>query len=134
MTLRAKLALDCYVGGFLHILLTGPTLLLGMFLARPRTLARCSTVTFMKLLGGGSLAIAYPALLAIKGVSHITCLRLVTTAPIAPFAEALGIFDDIVVVRDGKLLPLLKDSLSVVRRLWCSEALVDLEMHSRLRA
>ena len=60
MNLRRRLILDYYVGGLLHVLLKGPTILLGKILHRDHDLKNCSDVTILKMLGGGSLAIAYP--------------------------------------------------------------------------
>jgi ADP-heptose:LPS heptosyltransferase len=84
------------------------------------------------LLGGGSLAIAYPALLAIKQLPHVKCMRLVTTRALVPFAESLAIFDELIVLRDSDPWSLALDSLAAMSNLFLSKALVDLEMHSRL--
>lgn len=132
MTLRHKLAIDYYVGSFLHILLKPPTVLMGMLLRRNHDLAGCSSVTIIKLLGGGSLVIAYPSLLALKNSPRIKTLRLVTTPAIRPFAEILGLFDEIIVIRDTSLVSLVVDSVAALRRLFLCDAVVDLEVHSRL--
>lgn len=132
MNLRLRLILDYYVGGLLHVLLKGPTILLGKFLHRNHDLSQCSDVTIMKMLGGGSLAIAYPALLALKKSSRIRRLRLVTSSAVRPFGETLGLFDEIIVVRDNSLFATAIDSLSAIRKLFHCGAIVDLEIHSRL--
>jgi ADP-heptose:LPS heptosyltransferase len=132
MNLRRRLILDYYVGGLLHFLLKGPTILLGKILHRNHDLSHCSDVTIMKMLGGGSLAIAYPALLALKRSSRIRRLRLVTSPDIRPFGDVLGLFDEIVVIRDNSILGTAIDSVSALRKLFHCDALVDLEIHSRL--
>jgi ADP-heptose:LPS heptosyltransferase len=132
MNLRRRLILDYYVGGLLHFLLKGPTILLGKILHRNHSLSDCSDVTIMKMLGGGSLAIAYPSLLALKRSSRIRRLRLVTSPGVRPFGEALGLFDEIVVIRDNSVFGTAIDSLSALRKLFHCDALVDLEIHSRL--
>jgi ADP-heptose:LPS heptosyltransferase len=132
MNLTRRLILDYYIGGLLHFLLKGPTILLGKILHRDHDLKRCSDVTVVKILGGGSLAIAYPALLALKKSSRIRRLRLVTSPSVRPFGEVLGLFDEIIVIRDNSVFGTAIDSLSALRKLFRCEVMVDLEIHSRL--
>ena len=132
MTLPRKLALDYYVGGLLHVLLKLPTLLLGRLMRRDHNLSDCSSVTFVKMLGGGSLVIAYPSLIALRNCPRIQTLRLVTTPAIRPFAEILGIFDEIIVIRETSLVTLAGDSIRAIWKLFRCDAIVDLEVHSRL--
>ncbi|MGA2041139.1 MAG: glycosyltransferase family 9 protein [Bryobacteraceae bacterium] len=87
----------------------------------------------MKLLGGGSLVIAYPALLALRRLPGLKKLTLITTPSIAPFGALLGIFDETIIVRDDRgLLTLATDSMRAFRRFFRHDALIDLEIHSRL--
>jgi ADP-heptose:LPS heptosyltransferase len=133
MNLRHKLVLDHYVGGFLHLILRVPTILLGKVLRRDHDLTKCREIAVLKLLGGGSLVIAYPALLALRRLPDLRKLTLITSPSIAPFGHLLGIFDEIVVIRDDRgLLTLAVDSLKAFRKLFRYEALIDLEIHSRL--
>lgn len=132
MNLRIRLLLDFYVGGLLHAILKIPTILLGKLMGRNHDLTRCREIAVMKLLGGGSLVIAYPALLALKKLPHVNKLILVTTPAIKPFGDTLGIFDEIVVIREDSFLHLGVDSLSAIRRLFRYGAIVDFEIHSRL--
>lgn len=132
MNLRAKLLLDYYVGGTLQALLKPPTVLLGKILHRDHDLSRCSSLTFIKLVGGGSLVIAYPALLAAKNAPQVKQLRLLTTSAVKPFAEILGVFDEIIVIRDDSVMTLVGDALTALRKVFRCDALVDLEIHSRL--
>lgn len=133
MNLRAKLAFDHYFGGFLHLILRVPTILLGKILSRNHDLSRCREIAILKLLGGGSLVIAYPALLALRRLPNIRKFTLITSPSIAPFGALLGIFDDIVIVRDDQgLFTLGVDSLKAFRKLFGYDAVIDLEIHSRL--
>ena len=130
MTLRRKLQLDYYVGGVLHVLLKLPTMLLGKLLHRDHQIAPGDGVVFLKLLGGGSLVIAYPSLLAIKKTGrHLT---LITTPGIKPFAEVLGVFDEIRVIHDHSTPRLALDSLAAIWTVRRCPVMVDLEIHSRL--
>lgn len=131
MQLRHKLVLDYYLGTLLHVILKPLVLLLGRILGRDHDLKKCTSVTVIKMLGGGSLVIAYPALLAIKKEPRIQKLRLLTTPAVRPFAEALGIFDEVIVIRDSSLTTTLVDSLGAIRKLFRCDAIVDLEIHSR---
>src|SRR6185312_1781345 len=131
MRLEAKLMIDYHVGGLLHIVLKPPTVLLGKLLRRNHNLDSCSTLTFLKVLGGGSLAIAFPALLALKQQGRR--LRLVTTPAVKPFAEVLGVFDEILIIRDSSFIRLILDAFTTIRkRLFRCDAIIDLEVHSRL--
>lgn len=133
MNLRSKLLLDYYVGGFLQAVLRVPTILLGRLLRRDHDLSRCREIAVLKLLGGGSLVIAYPALLALRRLPGIEKLTLVTSSAIAPFGVLLGIFDEIVVVRDDRgPLALAADSMRAWHKLFRHDAVIDLEIHSRL--
>ena len=132
MRLRVRLLLDFYVGGALHAMLKIPTILMGKLMRRDHDLTSCREIAIMKLLGGGSLVIAYPALLALKKLPHVRKLTLVTTPAIKPFGDTLGIFDEIVVIREDSFPHLGMDSLGAIRRLFRCDAIVDLEIHSRL--
>jgi ADP-heptose:LPS heptosyltransferase len=132
MNLRLLLIIDYYIGSFLHILLKPFVILLGKILRREHDLKKCRTVTVIKMLGGGSLTVAYPALVAIKNAPTVQRLHLLTTPAVKPFGEALGIFDDIIVIRINSPLQLFTDSLIAVRKLFLCDAIVDLEIHSRL--
>ena len=107
VNLRVKLLADYYVGGTLQAILKPATVLLGKILRRDHDLARCSSLTFIKMMGGGSLVIAYPALLATKNSPQVKQLRLITTSAVKPFAEILGVFDEIIVIRDDSAVTLL---------------------------
>jgi len=133
MKLRSKLLLDYYCGGFLYAVLRVPTIVLGKLLRRDHDISKCREIAILKLLGGGSLVIAYPALLALRRLPGLEKLTLITTPAIAPFGELLGIFDEIVIIRDDHgLLTLAADSVRAIRRLFRHDAVIDLEIHSRL--
>ncbi|HEY5078920.1 MAG TPA: glycosyltransferase family 9 protein [Opitutaceae bacterium] len=132
MQLRTKLIADYYLGGLLHVVLKPAAIVLGKVLHRPHSLSPCAEITVVKMLGGGSLAIAYPAFLALKRLPGLRRLRIVTTPAIEPFARSLNIFDEVLVIRDGNPFSILADSLRALRRLFLTDAIVDLEIYSRL--
>jgi len=57
VNISTKLLADYYIGGTLQAVLKPVTVLLGKILRRNHDLSRCSSVTFIKMLGGGSLVI-----------------------------------------------------------------------------
>ena len=132
MTLDFQRVMDRYAGTPLRLLLKPPAMLLGRILRRPHELSTCSSLTLLKLRGGGSLAIAYPAILGLRRSRQIRQLRIVTTAAVEPFASVLGIFDEVIVVRDQTGLQLLMSSARTIAKLFRCDALADFEMHSRL--
>ena len=132
MRLKFKLWLDYYVGGLLLGFLKIPTMILGQLMGRDHDLVNCRTVTYLKMMGGGSLVISYPALLALKQNPKIERLQLLTTPAIRPFAESLGVFDEIIVIRDRSLPLLVGDSCRALIRLFRTDAIIDLEIYSRL--
>jgi hypothetical protein len=125
VNLRVKLLADYYIGGTLQAILKPATVLLGKIVRRDHNLTRCSSLTFIKMMGGGSLVIAYPALLATKNSPQIKQLRLITTSAVKPF-------DEIIVIRDDSAVTLVGDALSAIRKVFRCDAIVDLEVHSRL--
>jgi ADP-heptose:LPS heptosyltransferase len=132
MKLRTRLMIDYYVGGCTHALLKPVVILLGKVLHRNHTLDKPQDVTIVKILGGGSLIVAYPALLALRQNPNVKKLRLLASPATKPFGELLGIFDEIITIRDNAAMSLAADSLTAIRRLWRTDTLIDLEIHSRL--
>jgi len=132
MKLKTRLLIDYYVGGTAHAILKPLVILLGRVLRRNHDLSKCQDVTIVKLLGGGSLIIAYPALLAIRRLPNVKRLRLVASPLTSAFGALLGIFDEIIILHEDSALALATNSLGAIRRLWRTDVLIDLEIHSRL--
>lgn len=132
MNTRLKSYADYYVGGAIHVVLKPVVILLQQLMKRNHSLKNIKEITVLKMLGGGSLVIAYPSLLALKQSRSDFKLNLLTTPSIRPFAEVLGIFDEIIVIRDGNPFELAADSVRAILRLFCARAIIDLEIHSRL--
>lgn len=85
-------------------------------------------------MGGGSIAVAGPLLLALKRRFPDAALVLVCTPQVAVHASLLGLFDRIDVVGDGGFLRLgfsLLGTLLRCRRMR-AELLVNLEVYSRV--
>ena len=132
MNLRLKQRLDWVAGGILIALLRPPVWLLGRLLRRDHALRVGGRVCVFKLVGGGSLVIAYPALLGLRRRHPATELSLLCTRAVAPFAETLHIFDRLIVIDDSSLPRLLGTAFAAWRRLLGTDTVIDLEVHSRL--
>jgi ADP-heptose:LPS heptosyltransferase len=132
MNLDIKKYLDFWVGNLLLFFLKPIVRGLGKILKRNHSPIPQGEIAFIKLLGGGSLVIALPALLAIKKKYPQNRLLLITTPAIRPFAETLGIFDEFVIIDDSKAVTLATSSFTALLRLWRVDTVVDYEVHSRL--
>lgn len=132
MNIGLKKDVDFWLGTLLLAILKPLTRLLGKVLKRKHSPEVEGEIAVLKLLGGGSLVIALPALLAIKMKYSDKRLIMVTTPAIKPFAETLGVFDEFVIVNDVGLISLVASSVSALRRLFKIDTIIDLEVHSRL--
>lgn len=131
MTLRAKQAIDLYLGGALIVLLRPWVYLVGRLLRRDHALRVGSELCIVKMLGGGSLVIALPALLGIRKAHPGAKLALVTTPALAQFARAVDVFDEIRVI-DDRGPAILWTGAAALARSFRADTIVDLEAYSRL--
>ena len=135
MTVGDKQRVDRLLGPGLMVLLRPLAQLAGRLLRRDHTSTPRGEVVFIKLLGGGSLLIALPALLGVRRRYPNLTLTLVCGSPVAPFAKLMGVFDRVEVMNDRSgTLALLA---SAGRILWGLifrrvDTVVDLEVYSQL--
>ena len=133
MDLRTRKLLDYSLGGFLIGVLKPFVMLLGQLLHRDHTPVLRDRVAVIKLMGGGSLVIAFPALLGLKEQYPFCRFILVTTPAVAPFGEALGLFDEIIILNDRRGLgSLIGSTLRALGKLNGIDTVIDLEVYSRL--
>ena len=132
MNLRKMQRIDWVAGGVLLVLLRPAVLLLGRLLRRDHALRVGARVCVLKLLGGGSLVIAFPALLGLRQRYPSSELSLLCTPAVVPFAESLRIFDRLIVIDDSRPSRLLLTALRAWRQLLGTDTVIDLEVHSRL--
>ncbi|MCB4756386.1 MAG: glycosyltransferase family 9 protein [Elusimicrobia bacterium] len=132
MQLKAKKIIDYYAGGLLIFLIKPVVILLGKLLKRDHSPTPQGRIVFLKLVGGGSLVIAFPALLGIRKKFPQARLILVTTPAVRPFAELLGVFDQIVIINDGSFLSLSGTGLWALLKCAFADTVIDLEVYSRL--
>lgn len=96
--------------------------------------ASVRTVLIFKFMGGGSITVAGPLLLALRRKYAGARLVLVSTSQVAVHARLLGLFDQIEAVDDGRPFRLAFSLLAILYR--CRrlrpELAVNLEVYSRM--
>lgn len=132
MNLDRRKTFDYYVGGSLILAIKPIVTLLGRILHRDHDIQPRGRVVFTKMLGGGTLVIALPALLGLRRHLADQEFLLVTTPGVVPFARTLGIFDEILVIDDASPLALLRTGLAALGRTIGADTVIDLEVYSRL--
>jgi ADP-heptose:LPS heptosyltransferase len=125
--------LDLVLGSLFLLLLRWPVIALGKLLRLDHTPAVRGDLLIVKMQGGGSLVLAYTMLLGLRKRYPDRRLLLLSTPSVAPFAETLGVFDEILLIRDdGGLLRLLATTLRAWWRCFRVDTIIDLEVYSRL--
>lgn len=132
MKINAIKLLDYYLGNFLIAFFKPFVSLFGTFLQRDHRLELKKNITFVKLLGGGTLVIALPALLALRKKYPYLQINIVTTKGIAPFARSLNIFDNYFEINYSSPAKLILTSAKVFLSTFRCDTIIDLEVHSRL--
>ncbi|GAM08922.1 hypothetical protein OR1_01196 [Geobacter sp. OR-1] len=132
MNLRYKKRIDYLLGGALIALFKLPTMFLGAILRRDHAPVLHKDVCFIKMQGGGSLVIAFPALLGLRRRYPECRFRLVCTSSVRPFAACLGIFDEILTVDDRSPFHLFTSGVSTLVKNFKVDTVIDLEVYSRL--
>ena len=130
--IQSKIALDRRLGGPLILLLNPIARLFGYFLSRDHALTVRGDILVIKMLGGGSLVMAFPALFGIRQAHPDVKMRLLTTAAVKPFAETLGLFDEILTVDDRSFVRMVASSLRYLRACFGTDTVIDLEIYSYL--
>ena len=133
MDLKRKQLLDRLLGRLFMLWLRPTVQILGFILRRDHTLELRDKMAVIKMMGGGSLIIAYPALLALrKRYPHVRFIFIGTPA-VRPFAELLSLFDEIHdIVDDRGLWKLIASAVSTLIRCAKADTIIDLEIYSRL--
>lgn len=91
-------------------------------------------ISIFKILGGGSLLIAYPAILGIRKRYPDARLVLVCATEVKVYAELTDLFDEIVTIRTKSIVQIVRSSLSALVASLGSDIFVNYELHSKLSA
>jgi ADP-heptose:LPS heptosyltransferase len=132
MDVRAQRKFDNYVGRFGIALLRPLAMLLGALLRRDHRISAGKEIVWVKMLGGGSLLLAFPALLGIRRAYPNTKMVLITTPGVRPFAELTGVFDEYRIIDNRGVFALMWSALRVMFTTFRADCIIDLEVHSRL--
>ena len=87
MKLQTKKLIDCYLGGFLMFVMKPIVILLGFILRRDHALQVQGDICFIKMLGGGSLVVAYPTILGLRNRHPSSKFILISTNSIKESAH-----------------------------------------------
>ncbi|MBA3405981.1 MAG: glycosyltransferase family 9 protein [Gemmatimonadaceae bacterium] len=132
MKLSTKKRADYILGGLLLAVLKPLVILLGQLFRRDHDPQLRGHLAVMKMVGGGSLVIALPALLGLRRRFPDYRFTLVTTPSVAAFGRVLGVFDEVVVIDDRRLPALIASAAKALVRLRGVDTVIDFEAYSRL--
>ena len=123
---------DFFIGSVLIVLLRPASILLGTILRRNHDLVIRKQLVVMKIKGGGSLLLALPAMLSLRKKYPDKKFTLITSAEVKPFAELMGVFDEIVLVDTSHFISFFFSSLKAIQKAWRADGLINFEIHSKL--
>ena len=123
---------DLLIGSVLIVLLRPASIMLGTILRRNHDLDIKKQLVVVKIKGGGSLLLALPALLSLRKKYPNKKFTLVTSTEVKPFAELMGVFDEIVLVDTSHFISFFFSSLRAIRKAWRADGLINFEIHSKL--
>src|SRR5690348_8838072 len=129
MDVRTQRLVDNYVGRMGIALLRPVTMLLGAILRRDHRLAVGREIVWMKMLGGGSLLLAMPALLGFRRAHPNVRMVLITTPAVKPFADLIGVFDEYRLIDNRGVGALLWTALVAWMKTLRADCIIDLEVH-----
>lgn len=93
-----------------------------------------NSICILKILGGGSLLIAYPALLAIRNKYKDKRLVLICTNEVKAYADLMMIFDEIYIINTKSITNLFFSAFKALSGAFRSQFFLNLEMHSKFCA
>ena len=132
MRLRVQKWIDHRLGLFLFFWIRPVSLLLGKLLKRRHDLRIDRHIVVMKLLGGGSLFVALPTLLAIRRRYPDKRITLVCTPGVRVYGEMCGVFDDYAVIRTDSFWRILTSGLGSLRKCFRADCHINFEIHSKM--
>ncbi|MBF0521788.1 MAG: glycosyltransferase family 9 protein [Candidatus Omnitrophica bacterium] len=132
MKLKIIKIIDFYLGNLLIVIFKPLTIILGHILPINHSLTIKNKITVIKILGGGSLVIALPALLGLRKKFPDVRISLVTMKDVAPFAQTLNIFDEILEIDSSTISSFTLSGIKAYLKTFKTDTIVDLEVHSRI--
>lgn len=133
MKLSFKRDLDFILGEPLIFFARYVAKFVGFVLRRDHSGKPQGDIALLKMAGGGSLVIAYPSLLAIRESIPGRKFYIVCTPGVAPFAETLGVFDEIIILNDKGFFTFFVSLVTFFKRyIGKLDTIINYEVHSRL--
>ncbi len=132
MNLEQMKSADYYLGNLLIIILRPISLFLGVILRRDHSSEIQKSVFVFKLLGGGSVVSAYPALIAIKTRYPNKKLNLICTPAVKGFADVMNCFDRIYVLETSSVRRIVVTATQCLLAAFRADCILNFELHSRL--
>lgn len=132
MNLNTKKRIDYYLGGVLILLLKPFVYLVGICLRRDHSLKENNKIVLFKILGGGSVVLAYPAILKLRMTYPNSEFVFVGSNATVPFAKSLCIFDKNIILNDNSLIQLIISFVKNYHNIIFCDSFIDLEVYSRL--
>lgn len=126
--------IDNTIGRMMLVLLRPVVFCIDKFCSRRVFPDQPKKISFLKILGGGSLLIAYPAILSIRKQFPQARLILVCAKEVAVYAELTDLFDEIVPINTGSISAIAQSSLRAIKACFASDFFVNYELHSKLSA
>ena len=132
MDLKTLKRIDRTLGHIFIFALRPFALLLGKLFRRDHRLSVVRHIVVLKILGGGSLIIALPALLALRWKFPNARMSLVCSAGVKAYANLMPLFDDVIVIETNGVLQVARSGLRAICRTFGADCIIDLEVHSKL--
>jgi ADP-heptose:LPS heptosyltransferase len=123
---------DYWLGSLLAAVLSPVAFVLGKILRRDRSPELRGQLVVVKILGGGSLLIALPALLGLRERYPDRRFTLLCSPQVRKFAELTGVFDDYATIETGGLIPFAVSCFKALKSIFRADAVINFEIHSRL--
>ena len=130
LTLRK---VDKFLGAILVSTFRYLSLFLGAILQRKHDITKIKkSITVIKMLGGGSVFIALPSLLAIRKKYPDIKMIFVGQKSSIYYAELTGIFDEYIEIRIDSVIGLIFSSVRALIHIFRTDLTIDLEIHSKM--
>ena len=132
MNIRTQQIVDCYLGVVLLLLLRPLVIAAGWLLKRDHSLDTVRSFHIIKIRGGGSLLLSYPALLGLRRKYPDLPFVLITSPQVKPFADLLGIFTEVIIIENSSLSALVVSGFTALKQVLRADTFIDFEVYSRL--
>lgn len=135
MKISTLKVIDGYIGRILIAFFSPLAFLVNLNSAKTPeglTTSKITKITYLKILGGGSLLIAYPAILAIRRQYPNAKIILICSPEVAAFAKLTDLIDELVLIDTSHIRLFIASVFKAIKAGWRSDIFVNYELHSKL--